>query len=219
MTTTDPLTPFQWLQGNAGENESNGRLDDIFSVTFFRGLDPSSVIRRFTRSEDPGQESTFDALDEKVHEFVMKTGGGDGGGQIGVCQAGEWCVVIEPYGWTVTLPEVLPKLSRGCEVLAITSHEYAEDSFEYAIDARTTSALAMTRSSQGSQEPQNHSQKARTRIRPDMIPSGAGPPASFSAYPKQERVTTGRIFSAETRAVTIRRQVRQEENPVGGRRR
>ncbi len=134
MTTTDPLAPFQWLQGNARETESDGRLDDIFSVAFFRGLDPEAVLRRFTRGEDSGQESTFDTLGEKAHEYIMETAGGDRGGHVGVFQAGEWCVVIEPYGWTVTVPEMLTELSQGCEVLAITRHDYAEDSFEYAID-------------------------------------------------------------------------------------
>lgn len=54
---------------------------------------------------------------------------------MGVFQAGEWCVAIEPYGWWITDHQVAARLSRGCEVLAVTRHDYAaEHSFEYAID-------------------------------------------------------------------------------------
>ncbi|WP_345570764.1 DUF6461 domain-containing protein [Nonomuraea rosea] len=133
MTTTDPLASFQWL--NMPEGAGGGPLDVIFSVAFFRGLDPAQVVRRFSRGDDSGQESDFDGLDEKALEFVHETHGGDGGGHVGVFQAGEWCVAIEPYGWMVTLHEVVTKLSRGCEVLAVTRHDYAaEHSFAYAID-------------------------------------------------------------------------------------
>jgi hypothetical protein len=133
MTTSDPLAPFQWL--NVSENKGGGPLGVIFSVAFFRGLDPAEVVCRFSRGEDSGQESDFGGLGDKAYEFVNETDGGDGGGYVGVFQAGEWCVAIEPYGWMVTLHEVVTKLSRGCEVLAVTRHDYAaEHSFEYAID-------------------------------------------------------------------------------------
>jgi len=133
MTTTDPLAPFQWL--NVSESNGGGPLDVIFSVAFFRGLDPAEVVRRFSRGQDSGQESDFAELDDKAYEFVEKTDGGDGGGHVGVFQAGEWCVAIEPLGWTATDHEVLTTLSRGCEVVAVTRHDYAaEHSFEYAID-------------------------------------------------------------------------------------
>ncbi|MEU6714010.1 DUF6461 domain-containing protein [Nonomuraea sp. NPDC046802] len=133
MATTDPLAPFQWL--NVSESEGGGPLDVIFSVAFFRGLDPAEVVRRFSLGEDSGQESDFGGLDEKAGEFVEETEGGDGGGYVGIFQVGEWCVVVEPHGWMVTLHEVVTELSRGCEVLAVTRHDYAaEHSFEYAID-------------------------------------------------------------------------------------
>ncbi len=133
VTTTDPLIPFQWL--NVPESEGGGRLGVIFSVAFFRGLDPAEVVRRFSRGEDSGRESDFAELDDKVYEFLEETDGGDGGGHVGVFPAGEWCVAIEPFGWMVTLPEVLAPLSRGCEVVAVNRHDYAaEHSFEYAID-------------------------------------------------------------------------------------
>ncbi|MFI6600520.1 DUF6461 domain-containing protein [Nonomuraea sp. NPDC050536] len=133
MTTTDPLAPFQWL--NVAEAEGGGPLGVIFSVAFFRGLDPAEVVRRFSRGEDSGQESDFGRLNDKAYAFVSETGGGDGGGYVGAFQVGEWCVAIEPHGWMATLHEVVTTLSRGCEVLAVTRHDYAaEHSFEYAID-------------------------------------------------------------------------------------
>ncbi len=52
---------------------------------------------------------------------------GVGGG--GVCSG-----PFEPEGWLATLHDVLADLSRGCEVVAITRHDYAEASFAYAID-------------------------------------------------------------------------------------
>jgi hypothetical protein len=133
VTTTDPLAPFQWL--NVCESEGGGPLGVIFSVAFFRGLGPAEVVRRFSRGGDSGHESDFGGLDDKAYEFVNETEGGDGGGYVGVFQVGEWCVAIEPYGWMVTLHEVVTRLSRGCEVVAVTRHDYAaEHSFEYAID-------------------------------------------------------------------------------------
>ena len=132
MTTTGFLAPFRWL--NVPESEGGGPLGVIFSVAFFRGLHPVEVVRRFSRGEDSGQQSDLGGLNEKACEFVGETAGGDGGGYVGVLQSGEWCVAIEPSGWTVTLHEVVAELSRGCEMLAVTRHDYAEHSFAYAID-------------------------------------------------------------------------------------
>ncbi|MEW9529422.1 DUF6461 domain-containing protein [Microbispora sp. NPDC049125] len=133
MTKPDPLAPFQWL--NVSENRGGGPLGVIFSVAFFRGLDLAEVVRRFSLGEHSGEESDFGALDEKAYDFVEETEGGEGGGHVGVFQAGEWCVAIEPSGWWVTDHQVVTRLSRGCEVLAVTRHDYAaEHSFEYAVD-------------------------------------------------------------------------------------
>ncbi|TDB78640.1 hypothetical protein E1264_36680 [Actinomadura sp. KC216] len=132
MATTDVLAPFQWL--NMPES-AGGPLGVIFSVAFFRGIDQAEVVRRFSLGEDSGHESDFGGLNEKVLEFVNRTAGGSGGGYVGVFPAGEWCVAIEPYGWSATDHEVVTELSQGCEVLAVTRHDYAaEPSLEYAID-------------------------------------------------------------------------------------
>ncbi|MEV6279974.1 hypothetical protein [Nocardia sp. NPDC051832] len=80
MATTDPLAPFQWL--NASESQA-GPLGVIFSVGFFRNLDPSEVVRRFSNGGAAGQESDFEELNDSG-----KTGGGEGGGYVGVFRAG-----------------------------------------------------------------------------------------------------------------------------------
>ncbi|MEV0251894.1 DUF6461 domain-containing protein [Nocardia sp. NPDC050712] len=129
MATTDPLAPFQWL--NASESQA-GPLGVIFSIAFVRNLDPSEVVRRFSNGNDSGQESDFEELKDRIVEFT--SGGGDGGGHVGVFRAGEWSVAIEPYGWWMTDHKTLAELSRDCEVLAITRHDYAVHSLEYAVD-------------------------------------------------------------------------------------
>ncbi|WP_433196953.1 DUF6461 domain-containing protein [Nocardia sp. CA-107356] len=141
MTTSDPSAPFQWLSAQNGDDRW---LGEIFTVTFFRGLDPSEVVRRFSRGEDQGQESGFDELAEQASENSFKTGGGSGGGNVGVVQVGEWSVAIELIGWMATLPDVLAELSRDCEVLAITRHDYAEHSLAYAIDGTIVTGYNLT---------------------------------------------------------------------------
>ncbi|MFD3508077.1 DUF6461 domain-containing protein [Nocardia sp. NPDC058666] len=131
MATTDPLAPYQWL--NASESQA-GPLGVIFSVAFFRHLAPSEVVRRLSNSDDSGQESDFEQLNDRMAEFVGTSDGGDGGGHVAVFSAGEWSVAVEPFGWWMTDHKTLAELSRDCEVLAITRHDYAEHSLEYAID-------------------------------------------------------------------------------------
>ncbi|MGW0252745.1 DUF6461 domain-containing protein [Nocardia goodfellowii] len=130
MATSGPLALFYWLNADDG---NDCRLGEIFTVSFFHGLDPSEVVRRFSRGEDHGRESAFDELMEQASESSSRT---TEGRAVGAWQAGEWSVAIEPFGWMATLPDVLAELSRDCEVVAITHHAYAEDSFVYAIDGR-----------------------------------------------------------------------------------
>lgn len=141
MTTADPLAPFQWLHARDGDDR---RLGEIFTVSFFRGLDPAEVVRRFSRGEDQGQEAGFDELGERVSKFCFENGGGSGGGHVGVVQLGEWSVAIELFGWMATLPDVLAELSRDCEVLGITRHDYADDSLAYAIDGTIVTGYNLT---------------------------------------------------------------------------
>ncbi|MEV6276811.1 DUF6461 domain-containing protein [Nocardia sp. NPDC051832] len=128
MATSDPLAPYYWLNADDG---NACPLGEIFTVAFFRGLDPSEVVRRFSRGADQGRESDFDGIMRQASESCSTPSEGLA---VGVWQAGEWSVAIEPFGWMATLPDVLAELSRDCEVVAITHHAYAEDCFMYAID-------------------------------------------------------------------------------------
>ncbi|GII79045.1 hypothetical protein Sru01_40270 [Sphaerisporangium rufum] len=119
---------FQWLQG------PECPLDDIYCVSFFHGLDPADVLRRFDPAGAAGEEMAFERLAERVLAFADSTGGGDGGGHVGVVRAGDWSVAIELWGWQAVLHDVVPALSAGCEFVAVGRHEYAEDGFAYAID-------------------------------------------------------------------------------------
>lgn len=130
--TTDILAPYLWLQGPDGSPQNP--LGDIYCVSFFRELDPVEVLRRFGCKEASGREVTFRELNEEVSEFVQETDGGQGGGYVGVVKVGNWSVAIELWGWCATSWETAAMLSGGCEMVAVGRHDYAEDSFVYAVD-------------------------------------------------------------------------------------
>lgn len=129
----DPLSPYRWL-GMPGDAVQ--RLGEIFCVLFFQDLAPVEVLERFALEEaaGTGQEMTFHDLMEVVGNFTMKTQGGSGGGYVGVSQVGGWSVAIEPLGWYAVLPDHLTRLSQGCEMVAVSRHDYAENRFVYAVD-------------------------------------------------------------------------------------
>ncbi|MGN9843970.1 DUF6461 domain-containing protein [Nonomuraea sp. H19] len=52
------------------ESEGGGPLGVIFSVAFFRGLDPTEVVRRFSRGEDPGSDP------DRLNAFMLELGMG-----------------------------------------------------------------------------------------------------------------------------------------------
>jgi hypothetical protein len=146
MTATiDELAPFRWL----GLPESDGGgppLGVIFSVAYFRGLGAAEVARRFSRGTDPGTVMGFDGLIERVWEFVEETEGGYGGGHVGIVEAGEWCVAVEPHGWLTILSDVVAELSRGCEMLSINRHDHASVSdLVYAIDGEIVTTFPVGR--------------------------------------------------------------------------
>ncbi|MCK2214780.1 DUF6461 domain-containing protein [Actinomadura sp. ATCC 31491] len=55
---------------------------------------------------------------------------------------GEWSVAVEPGGFQAVLAEPLTGLSRGCEVVTVGRHDYAEDSFVYAVDGEVVTRFA-----------------------------------------------------------------------------
>jgi hypothetical protein len=130
--TTDPLAQFRWLQ--APEADAANPLGDIYCVSFFRGLEPAEVLRRFGPAGPPGREMSFAELDKQVFEFVQETGGGECGGYVAAIPAGEWCVAVELWGWNATIEKTLTRMSKGSEVVVVGRHDFAEDDFSYAVD-------------------------------------------------------------------------------------
>ncbi|MFJ4866893.1 DUF6461 domain-containing protein [Streptomyces sp. NPDC088748] len=123
----DSLAQFRWLEGA-------GPLDEIFCVSFFRRLGPVEVLSRFGAVAFVEQWMGFEKLRRRVWEYVADTGGGEGGGYVGVVGLGEWSVAIELLGWEAALAEAASDLSRGTEVVTVSRHDYAENTFFYAID-------------------------------------------------------------------------------------
>ncbi|MEV5895652.1 DUF6461 domain-containing protein [Nonomuraea fuscirosea] len=130
----DPLAPFRWLAASPGELDE--LLGDIFCVSFLRGIGPAEVLRRFGTRE-PGRELTFYELQVKVWESTEMTDDD----YVGVVQVGEWSVAVEPVGFQAVLSESLTRLSRGCDVVAVGRHDYATDSFVYAVDGEIVTSF------------------------------------------------------------------------------
>ncbi|WP_406633466.1 DUF6461 domain-containing protein [Amycolatopsis sp. WGS_07] len=122
---TEYLTELAWL-------DSRGPLNDIFCVSFVRGLDPPEVVRRFGAAG--GERMTFEEMNSLTAEYVAQTQGGSGGGYVGVVSCGEWSVAVEPWGWLGNLPDVIARLSKSSEVVGINRHDYAEAHFVHAVD-------------------------------------------------------------------------------------
>ncbi|MEV4179806.1 DUF6461 domain-containing protein [Nonomuraea sp. NPDC049709] len=131
----DPLVPFRWLEASPGVGDREDLLGEIFCVSFFRGLEPAEVLRRFGAGR-PGREMTFHELRVKVWESA-----GIGNDYVGVVQVGEWGVAVEPGGFQAVLAEPLTGLSRGCEVAAVGRHDYAADRFVYAVDGKVVTSF------------------------------------------------------------------------------
>ncbi|RFU40225.1 hypothetical protein DZF91_18275 [Actinomadura logoneensis] len=124
---TAAISPFRWLSGNSA-------LGEIFCVSFFRGLTPAEVLRRFGPEGATNRAMNMRDLWELVDEYTHLSRGGNGGGYVGVLQAGEWSVALEPLGWYAVLNQFWLRLSRGCEMVAVSRHDYAEDDFVHVID-------------------------------------------------------------------------------------
>ncbi|MFI6179899.1 DUF6461 domain-containing protein [Nonomuraea sp. NPDC051191] len=135
--TIDELTPFRWLQPPYGDE--GDLLGEICCVTLLRGLDPAEVLRRF--GARTSTEMSFAELDDAVSDFTMVTGGGEGGGYVGVVASGDGCAVVEPYGWSGTDDRTLSRLSAGTEVVSVLRHDYACDDFRYAADGIVITAF------------------------------------------------------------------------------
>jgi hypothetical protein len=138
--TIDALTPFRWLQPPYGDQ--GDLLGEIYCVTLLRGLDPAEVLRRF--GAHTSTEMSFAELDLAVSDFTMVTGGGEGGGHVGVVATVDGCAAVEPSGWSGTDDPTLARLSAGTDVVSVSRHDYACDYFHYAADGMVITAFDPT---------------------------------------------------------------------------
>ncbi|MER5423070.1 DUF6461 domain-containing protein [Streptosporangium roseum] len=124
----DILKSFSWLSRN------DGRLGDIYGVSFIRDLSPREVLTRLCVNPDTIEEMTFDELDEYVDECLAVS---DGDAEyVGAVKADDWAILIEPSGWRVAAePGVLERVSRETEVVSVNRHDYASARFVHAIDS------------------------------------------------------------------------------------
>ncbi|MFI6786962.1 DUF6461 domain-containing protein [Nonomuraea sp. NPDC050383] len=145
---TDPLAPFRWLAVPAGHEDN--LFDEIFCVSFLRGLEPAEVLRRFAKPEarqgtpqglPQGREMSLDEYGHAAFEFGDRYGGALGGGHVGVVQAGDWCVALELFGWEAAMRDTLATLSSDGEVVAVLRHDYANHHVAYALDGETVTSF------------------------------------------------------------------------------
>ncbi|WP_246267624.1 DUF6461 domain-containing protein [Nonomuraea typhae] len=108
-------------------------LGEIYCVSFVRGVAPEEVLRRFGVDEDTFTELSIDELASRSWEEYAE----DSAGWIGAASLGDWTVLVEPGGWkTAVDEEVYTKVSHAAELVSVCRHDYANDSFLYAVDGR-----------------------------------------------------------------------------------
>ncbi|MEV0201833.1 DUF6461 domain-containing protein [Nonomuraea sp. NPDC050691] len=145
---TDLLAPYRWLAVPAGHKDN--LFDEIFCLSFLRGLEPAEVLRRFATPEArqgapqeslQGRVMSLDEYGHAAFEFGDRYGGALGGGHVGVVQAGDWCVALELYGGKAARGDTLARLSSGGEVVTVLRHDYANHHVAYAVDGETVTCF------------------------------------------------------------------------------
>ncbi|MEV0422609.1 DUF6461 domain-containing protein [Streptosporangium canum] len=100
---------FRWLSDCE-------ELQEIYCVSFVRGLAPEEVLRRF--SVDGSAMEECDPID-----------------CIGTAKIGDWTLVVEPGGWQLAVdPEIQARVGQGTEIVSVSRHDYASDIFAYIVD-------------------------------------------------------------------------------------
>ncbi|NUW33913.1 hypothetical protein HTZ77_21115 [Nonomuraea sp. SMC257] len=117
---------FGWLR-------SSEHLGDVYCVSFVRAVSPAEALRRFGVEESTLEEVTFEEMEERSEENAD-----DAAGFVGAAEAGDWTLVVEPGGWRIAADaEVTARVSRATEVVSVCRHDYAADTFTYAVDGET----------------------------------------------------------------------------------
>ncbi|MEV0629807.1 DUF6461 domain-containing protein [Nonomuraea wenchangensis] len=111
--------------------------EEIYTVTFVRGLDERETLRRFGVADD----NIHPVDDEEVMERIEETDGCCD--MVLVTRAGDWTIAFEYSGWEGTRPETLRELTRGGgEAVSVMRHDYAAShDFEHAADGRIRTAF------------------------------------------------------------------------------
>ncbi|MEW1843799.1 DUF6461 domain-containing protein [Nonomuraea angiospora] len=111
--------------------------EEIYTVTFVRGLDERETLRRFGVADD----NIHLVDDEEVMERIEETDGCCD--MVLVTRAGDWTIAFEYRGWEGTRPETLRELTRdGGEAVSVMCHNYAAShDFEHAVDGRIRTAF------------------------------------------------------------------------------
>ncbi|NJP91826.1 hypothetical protein HCN51_20580 [Nonomuraea sp. FMUSA5-5] len=111
--------------------------EEIYTVTFVRGLDERETLRRFGVVDG----NVHVVADEEVMERVEETGGRCD--MVLVTRAGGWTIAFEYGGWEGTRPETLRELTRGGgEAVSVMRHDYAAShAFGHAADGRVRTAF------------------------------------------------------------------------------
>lgn len=101
--------------------------EEIYTVTFVRGMDEDEVLRRYGVT-DPG-ELTWEDVTDRTEET-------DGlNDMVVVARLGAWVVALESYGWRTLDDAFLASLSRGGEAVTVMRHDYAASHhFGHAVD-------------------------------------------------------------------------------------
>ncbi|MGM1063470.1 DUF6461 domain-containing protein [Saccharothrix sp. Mg75] len=127
MTGVDDLS---WADAHLGQEPG---LGDIFCLTFIRGVDGPEALRRMGGLPDTAAVRTLSDLHE-LHDF--DTGYPTAASALPL---GTWTVVVEPNGFEGS--HRLDGLSHGTEAVSVLRHDYASDSFGYAVDGELVSGF------------------------------------------------------------------------------
>ncbi|MBG0825962.1 hypothetical protein HS048_35415 [Planomonospora sp. ID91781] len=115
--------------------------EEIYTVTFVRGLDERETLRRFGVADDDIRP--LDA--EEVMERIEETDGCCD--MVLAVRAGDWTIAFEYSGWEGTRPETLREVTRdGGEAVCVMRHDYAAShDFTHAADGRIRTTFAPQR--------------------------------------------------------------------------
>jgi hypothetical protein len=130
VSTIDDLA---WADASPGDEQE---FDEIFCLTFIKGVDEHEALRRMGALPDTVATRTAEDVG-RLHDFDH--------GYPTVASAlplGAWTVVVEPSGFEGA--HLVEALSRGTEAVSVLRHDYASDSFGYAVDGRLVTGFDPT---------------------------------------------------------------------------